>query len=121
MPAKMKAELCGGCNITKLEDTKTETDEPSLFSYGRSDKIYELGFAQRFAVVVGLQGANLGKCLRICEVLHSKLEETKTETDEPSLFSYGRNVHTRCNLRQRAEDTETYSKSSENACVYKEF
>lgn len=33
----------------------------------------------------------------------------------------GRNVHTRCNLRQRAEDTETYSKSSENVCIYKEF
>ena len=34
---------------------------------------------------------------------------------------FGRNVHTRCNLRQRAEDSEAYSKSSENACVYKKF
>ena len=33
----------------------------------------------------------------------------------------GRNVHTRCNLRRRAKDTETYSQNSENACVYKEF
>ena len=39
-----------------------------------------------------------------------------------AVYQYiGRNVHTRCNLRQRAEDSEAYSKSSENACVYKEF
>ena len=33
----------------------------------------------------------------------------------------GRSVHTRCNLRQKAEVVETYSQSTENACVYKGF
>ena len=58
---------------------------------------------------------------RFQEILRENKRKNGAVRNVGHIPVFGRNVHTRCNLRQRAEDPETYSKRSENACDYKEF
>ena len=48
-------------------------------------------------------------------------EEIKEKSGILRLPIFGTSVHNRSTERQRVEVVETYSQSTENACVYKEF